>query len=186
MSESTDRAPTDSELIARAQGGEVEAYGALYERYLDPIYRYIMMRVDQQSDAEDLCETVFLRAYEALDRYQEQGHPFSAYLYQVARNLLADYYRRKDQEFDLDEAANQPEPGLNPDGQLELQEQIGAIALALGSLPEDYREVIRLRLVMELPTTTVAEWMDRSPGAVRVLLHRALIALRQNLNEGSG
>jgi RNA polymerase sigma-70 factor (ECF subfamily) len=183
MSESTPTAPPDSELIARAQRGEIEAYGALYERYLDPIYRYIMMRVDQQSDAEDLCETVFLRTYEALDRYQEQGHPFSAYLYQVARNLLADYYRRREQDFDLEEVAERPEPGINPDLQLEQQEQIGEIALALGRLPEDYREVIRLRLVMELPTSTVAEWMDRSPGAVRVLLHRALISLRESLTE---
>jgi RNA polymerase sigma-70 factor (ECF subfamily) len=185
MSESTDRSPADSELIARAQRGEVEAFGALYERYLDPIYRYIMMRVDLQSDAEDLCETVFLRTYEALDRYQEQGYPFSAYLYQVARNLLADYYRRQDQDSDLEDAIDRPDSGIDPDGQIEQQEQFGEIALALGKLSEDYREVIRLRLVMELPTSTVATWMDRSEGAVRVLLHRALTALREHLNETS-
>ncbi len=170
--------PGDPELVARAKNGQVEAFGDLYERYSDRIYRYIRMRVDTQADAEDLCEATFLRSFEALDRYRERGHPFSAYLHQVARNLLVDHYRSRTPTFGLDETVDTPaeEPELLE--QVARKEQFQQIAKALGRLPEDYQEVIRLRVVLELPTPTVAAWMGRSPGAVRVLLHRALSALR--------
>jgi RNA polymerase sigma-70 factor (ECF subfamily) len=178
MSEPKHSSPGDAELIARAKEGQVEAFGLLYERYLDPIYRFVRLRVETDGDAEDLCETVFLRTYEALARYEDQGHPFSAYLYQVARNLLADYHRRRSRA----ELAPEPtESDGGSTGDRDQQEELLAIAQAIGRLPEDYREVIRLRVVLELPTETVASWMGRSPGAVRVLLHRALKELNEHL-----
>src|SRR3990172_6387302 len=115
---------SDAELIALAQTGESEAFGELYRRYLDPIYRYIRVRVGENRLAEDLSEMVFLRSFESLGKYKERGHPFSAYLYRVARNL---------------------------------------------------------RVVLGLTTAEVAVWMGRSEGAVRVLLHRALKSLREQL-----
>ena len=172
--------PSDSDLIARAKGGQVEAFGQLYERYLDPIYRFIRMRVDGERDAEDLCETVFLRTYEALDRYEDRGHPFSAYLYQVAKNLLADHYRHRSR---LEPEGESASAGDDSGGDRDQQEELLGIAQALGQLSEDYREVIRLRVVLELPTETVASWMGRSPGAVRVLLHRALKELNKRLDK---
>jgi RNA polymerase sigma-70 factor (ECF subfamily) len=172
--------PSDSELVARAKGGQVEAFGQLYERYLDPIYRFIRMRVDGERDAEDLCETVFLRTYEALDRYEDRGHPFSAYLYQVAKNLLADHYRQRSRAEQVGEVESEESESS---GDRDHQEELLAIAQALGHLSEDYREVIRLRVVLELPTETVASWMGRTPGAVRVLLHRALKELNRNLDK---
>ncbi len=170
---------SDSELISQAQKGEIEAFGELYARYSDRLFRYLRMRVDTAADAEDLCEATFLRSFEALDRYQERGHPFSAYLYQVARNLLVDHYRGRAPTFDLDETVDtlSEEPELLDE--VERNEQFQQVAKALDRLPEDYQEVIRLRVVLELPTPTVADWMGRSPGAVRVLLHRALSALRE-------
>lgn len=185
MGETETSAVSDADLIARARHGQVESFGELYRRYLDPIYRYVRMRVNAESDAEDLCETVFLRAFEALDRYEERGHPFSAYLYQVARNLLVDHYRRQPASVGLEEADHIEELDSNPDTVVLRREQVRGISQALEQLPEDYREVIRLRVVLELPNATVAAWMERSPGAVRVLLHRALKALREGLSEGA-
>lgn len=181
MTEASGPHPSDAELIDRAQSGEVQAFGALYERYLDPIYRYIRSRVEVEADAEDLCEAVFMRSFEALERYEEQGHPYSAYLYRLARNLLVDHYRAGRVELDLERADRAAGATAGIDQQFEQREQLRSIADALATLPEDYREVIRLRVVLEFPTSTVAEWMERSPGAVRVLLHRALNALRQDL-----
>ena len=180
MGELEELTPSDAELIARAKDGQVEAFGQLYERYLDPIYRFIRMRVDGERDAEDLCETVFLRTYEALDRYEDRGHPFSAYLYQVAKNLLADHYRHQSK---LEPESESDTAGDESSGDRDQQEELLAVAQALGQLSEDYREVIRLRVVLELPTETVASWMGRSPGAVRVLLHRALRELHQTLDK---
>jgi RNA polymerase sigma-70 factor (ECF subfamily) len=180
MGELEEPSPSDAELIARAKDGQVEAFGQLYERYLDPIYRFVRMRVDSERDAEDLCENVFLRTYEALDRYEDRGHPFSAYLYQVAKNLLADHYRHHSK---LEPEGESESAGDESSGDRDQQEELLAVAQALGQLSEDYREVIRLRVVLELPTETVASWMSRSPGAVRVLLHRALKELNRNLDK---
>lgn len=182
MSETDTPLPSDAELIARAQSGEIEAFGELYTRYLDPIYRYVRTRVDGTADAEDLCETVFLRSFEALDRYQERGHPFSAYLYQVARSQLADYYRTRKVRVDLEQVSDPAAEDWDPEGAYAQHEQVLDVVYSMGKLREDYQEVIRLRVILELPTSTVAMWMDRSPGAVRVLLHRALAALREELD----
>lgn len=186
MTDQTASHPQDAELIARAQGGEVEAFGQLYERYLDPIYRYVRMRVDSDADAEDLCEAVFMRSFEALDRYEDQGHPYSAFLYRLARNLLVDHYRGQRPDVGLDRPGVESQTATDIDRQLDQRQQLRQVAAAVASLPEDYREVIRLRVVLELPTATVAEWMERSPGAVRVLLHRALSALREVLDHAEG
>lgn len=182
MNESETLTPSDAELISRAQSGEIEAFGELYGRYLDPIYRYIRSRVDETSDAEDLCETVFLRTFEALDRYQERGHPYSAYLYQVARSQLADHYRSQEILVDLEQVAKPASPDADPETAIMRHEKLMDVAVSLNKLREDYQEVIRLRVILELPTSEVAMWMDRSQGAVRVLLHRALAALREELD----
>ncbi len=182
MSETNTPSASDAELISQVQSGNMEAFGELYARYLDPIYRYIQTRVDEAADAEDLCEVVFLRTFEALDRYEERGHPFSAYLYQVARNQLADHYRTQDVRVALEQVAEPISDELDPEDAYALQERVLDVINSLGNLREDYQEVIRLRVVLELPTATTAMWMDRSPGAIRVLLHRALVALREDVD----
>ncbi len=174
--------PSDADLIARAQSGEIEAFGELYARYLDPIFRYIRTRVDETADAEDLCEAVFLSTFEALDRYQERGHPFSAYLYQVARNQLADHYRTREIRVDLEQVSEPAAADADPEATYAQRERVLDAVHSLGKLRDDYQEVIRLRVILALPTSTVAMWMDRSPGPVRVLLHRALVALREELD----
>jgi RNA polymerase sigma-70 factor, ECF subfamily len=173
---------SDAALVALAQGGEREAFGELYRRYLDPIYRYLRVRVSDDRLAEDLGEMVFLRAFESLGSYRERGHPFSAYLYRVARNLLVDHYRRRE-ELSLDHALDIPGT-IDVAGEVARRDQLRTVRAALTSLPEDQQEVIRLRVVLALPTAEVAAWMGRSEGAVRVLLHRALKALRERLADG--
>lgn len=172
----------DAKLIASAQAGDPQAFGELYERYVDQIFRYIRSRVSLEQDAEDLTETVFVRSFESLDRYEERGHPYSAFLYQVARNVLVDHYRQAEDDQALDDA--QPLEGGAPDPERRLQqgEDVERVIGAMANLPDDYQEVIRLRVLMSLPTATAAEWLDRSEGATRVLLHRALNSLRSELD----
>jgi RNA polymerase sigma-70 factor (ECF subfamily) len=179
MSEDKGPARGDAELIVRAKHGESDAFGELYQRYLDPIYRYLRVRVSDDSLAEDLSEMVFLRAFESIGSYRERGHPFSAYLYRVARNLLVDHYRRRP-EVGLEELL-ELNGGADVAAQAAQRDQLRAVRAALAGLPEDYQEVIRLRVVLALSTTETASWMGRSEGAVRVLLHRALKSLRERL-----
>jgi len=175
--------PSDSDLVARARAGEVEAFGQLYLRYFDPIFRYLRTRLADAQDAEDMAETVFLRAYQALPGYRERGWPFSAFLYQVARNALTDHYRQHRPETGLTEVENAGTPARALDEDLARMEQVAGLHRAMAQLPPDYQEVIRLRVLLSLPTETTAQWMARSEGAVRVLLHRALETLRKRIAE---
>jgi RNA polymerase sigma-70 factor (ECF subfamily) len=175
---------SDADLVARARKGEAGAFGELYRRYFDPIFRYLRLRTQREVDAEDLAATVFLRAYQSLGRYRERGWPFSAFLYQVARNALADHYRTKRPEADLEQAEDVGTAPRGLDEELEMAEQVRLVQSLMAGLPTDYQEVIRLRILLGLSTEASAHWMGRSEGAVRVLLYRALSALRTKMGDG--
>jgi RNA polymerase sigma-70 factor (ECF subfamily) len=183
MDENGYKQSEDAERISRAQDGDVEAFGDLYQKYLNPIYRYIRVRVAESRTAEDLTEAVFLRSFEALGDYEERGLPFSAFLFKVTRNLLVDHYRQQKDEAPLEtaERVTVQEPAL--DEQLIEKEATSALREALSDLPPDYQDVIRLRVLLSMPTATVADWMNRSEGAIRVLLHRALKNLREHMSK---
>lgn len=183
MNRKTHPLPQDSELISRAKAGDIEAYGELYERYIDLMYRYLRSRVTEDQTAEDLTEVVFLKAFQSLDRYQERGWPFSSFLYQIARNQLADHYRRLRDEVSLEEAQDLQAPDNDLTRTAVVDERLLILQDALEKLPEDYQEIIRLRLLLELPTPDVAAILNRSEGAIRVLLHRALKALRKQMKQ---
>ncbi|NIS83110.1 MAG: sigma-70 family RNA polymerase sigma factor [Anaerolineales bacterium] len=181
MVEETYTSLDDAQLIALAQQGEIEAFGELYTRYLDAIYRYIRLRVHNDRVAEDLTEEVFLRAFKALGDYEERGLPFSAFLFRVTRNLLVDHYRRQPEETSLEDVDQIPMIAAGLDDILIEEEQRKVLHQAIFSLPPEYQEVIRLRVILGMSTTNAAAWMDRSEGAIRVLLHRALKALRNQM-----
>ena len=181
MVEETHTSPDDAQLIALVQQGEIEAFGELYTRYLDTIYRYVRLRVHDDRAAEDLTEEVFLRAFKALGTYEERGLPFSAFLFRVTKNLLADHYRRQPEEISLEDADQVPLTATGLDETLIEMERRKALYHAIFGLPPEYQEVIRLRVILGMSTTNAAAWMDRSEGALRVLLHRALKALREQM-----
>lgn len=175
--------PSDAELVQLAKAGQTEAFGSLYRRYVDAIFRFTRSRVNSERDAEDLTENVFLKAFEGLASYQERGAPFGAYLYQVARNAIIDHYRTSKPVESLDSAELHADGRPGAEKGVIDRETVQKIERALATLPEHYQEVIRLRLMMDLPTDQVADWMDKKPATVRVLQHRALKALREALGE---
>jgi RNA polymerase sigma-70 factor (ECF subfamily) len=171
----------DAHLVSLAKAGEIEAFGELYSRYLDPIYRYIRTRVNEDQTAEDLTEETFTRAFKALDKYEERGLPFSAYLYRVTKNLLVDFYRKQKEEITLEKAADLPASAIAMDESLIRAEKHSMLGQAYKQLSTDYQEIIRLRIILGVSTSEAASWMARSEGATRVLLHRALKALREQM-----
>lgn len=175
--------PDDEALVCAAQTGDLDAFSELYQRYFATIYRYIMVRIQDELAAEDLAEKVFLNVFQKLDSYQDRGCLFSTYLYQVTRNIIIDHYRKKDRSVPLDDSFPESMETRDMDQQIIQRERLRMIRSALAELPSDYQEVIRLRILLELPTETVASWMGRSPGAVRILLHRALKTLRLQVGE---
>jgi RNA polymerase sigma-70 factor (ECF subfamily) len=182
MSEYDKAEVQDSLLIRQAKRGDRSAFGALYERYVDPIFRYVRSRVDDDHTAEDLTEAVFLRSFEAIGTYRDRGLRYSAYLYQVARNLLIDHYRREEDALSLERAESLLADESSTDDEIIRREQAATIRRAIDRLPEEYQEIIRLRVLLEIPTAEAAEWLKRSEGATRVLLHRALKALKREVD----
>jgi len=171
----------EDELIARARQGDRDAFADLYQRYLPMMYAYVRARVFDQADAEDLTEQVFLRAFQSLAHYRPRGWPYSAFLYRIARNLVIDHVRQTGKTVPVEGAEERPDPSPSADEALIQQEDKRRLKQALNRLPPDYQEVIRLRLLLSLPTPTAAAWLGRSEGAVRVLLFRAVRALRREL-----
>lgn len=177
----------DVELLRIAQDGNVDAFGELYERYAQRVFRFLYAHLDNRLDAEDLVGDVFLRVWRSLPKYQEQGVPFLAFLFRIARNALIDHYRRSGkskQNVSIDDITlrdGEPELGDTVTANLEHEE----LRQTLGELREDYRTVLVLRFLSELSPDETAAVMGRSAGAVRVLQHRALAALRKLMDKKS-
>jgi RNA polymerase sigma-70 factor (ECF subfamily) len=121
----------ESRLVLRAVQRDSAAFGLLYESHLDRIYRYIFYRVGSTGEAEDLTEIVFLKAWEAIDRYQPRGVPFVAWLYRLAHNLVVDSYRSRRPSVPLDEIKETEEPGADVIDQVEQQLDAEEVRVAL-------------------------------------------------------
>ena len=176
----------DVQLIKLTRDGDADAFGQLYERHVQTIFRFIYARLDDRQDAEDLTEEVFLRVWQALPDYEEKGVPFLAFLFRIARNAVIDFYRsagRIGYQEPIEDTVIEDlhsDPGEAAMTNLEHQE----LRRVLDNLRDEYRMVLVLRFLSELSPEETAQVMGRSIGAVRVLQHRALSALR-NLLEGS-
>lgn len=178
----------DHELVLKAQQGNVDAYGELYERHAPGIFRFVYAHIEQRQDAEDLTEEVFFRAWRSLPRYRERGVPFQFYLLRIARNALIDHYRHTQlpdhtSGRSVDEMENELADPV--DGRQELADAHPDVVANLRKLPEDHRTVLVLRYFNQLNPEEIAAVMGRSVGAIRVLQHRALIALRALIQKES-
>lgn len=175
----------DAALVKAAQTGDATAFGQLYERYRDPVYRYCLSRTGAKHEAEDLVADVFVRAMEAIDRYEDRGLPFVAFLFRIARNAAIDKSRRTRPDMSIDDLVNHPESGQNVEADAARSLERDALFRAMAKLKSDYREVLLLRFVEGYGAADVGRMTGRSEGAVRTLQHRALDRLRREL-ERSG
>lgn len=177
---------TDESLIEQAAGGDQEAFGDLYERYLDPIFRYIYYRVSTAEEAEDLTETVFLRAWETLaSKKTEKIRNFQAWLYRIAHNLTVDHHR-KNQPASLDQAhimQHIQSTTTNTEEAVVQRLTEESLSAALFRLEEPYRNVIVLRFFNKLSHAETAEILGLTAGNVRVIQYRALKQLQAIMNE---
>jgi len=141
-----------------------------------------LSRTGAKHEAEDLVADVFIRAMEALDRYEDRGLPFVAYLFRIARNAAIDRSRRTRPDMSIDELVNHPESGQNVEAEAVHSIERDALFKAMSKLKPDYREVLLLRFVEGYGAAEVGRMTGRSEGAVRTLQHRALDRLRRELD----
>lgn len=176
------RESSDAQLITRAQRGEVNAIGGLYDRHRESIFRYLWIRLDDRQLAEDLTGDVFMRMLDALPRYRMQGLPFRAWLYRIAHNLLIDYVRKMNHQTTVPLDAVE-EQGTD-DGPEQTIEQIlltERLQVALMSLEPTQCEVVTLRFLAGLSLQETALTLGKTEAAIKALQHRGLSSLRRAL-----
>jgi len=179
-------APLPSEIeegvIERAKAGEPQALGAIYDWYLPRVYRYVLSRVGNVAEAEDLTEDVFLRMLGAIGDYRKTGVPFSAWLFRIARNHVVSHYRKdgvRKGTAPLDEGMT--DGRHDPAAIVEAQMMIGEVALAVQKLPEAQRDVIALRFASGLSIAETAQVLGKRQGNVKTLQHKAVLKLQKML-----
>jgi len=173
---------SESKLIARAKS-DPAAFGALYDRYVERVYNYVYHRVGSVPDAEDLTARTFHRSLEALAAYDDRGAPFSAWLYRIAHNVVANWHRdrMRRQAVPLDAV---PAEGEGPgDGLMARALTIERVRRATRSLEPDRQMLLILKLNQGLSNTEIAAVMGRSEGAIKSLYHRTLLSLREELDD---
>ncbi len=178
---------SDTDLVELAKAGDKDAFGELYERYLDKIYSYVYYRTGNHHDAEDLTARVFFRAMAHMEGYTERGVPFQAWLYRIAHNLVANWHRDRGRRkvIPLDEFIAASLKSDSPDQQAEDQEEQDALRAAIRCLPEERQQLLFLKFVDHLSNAEIGDIMNRTEGAIKSLYHRTLIALRDELQSAA-
>lgn len=171
------------DVIDRARNGDAAAFGEIYDTHVDSVYRYLLYRVREPSDAEDLTSEVFTRAFANVHRYRWQGKSFLAWLYTIARNAVTDRRRRDRPTVELDNAHGLAEEGPTAHDRAVLGEEVDALRGAVKHLTGEQQEVLVLRFVDDLSSREVADILGKNEGAIRALQFRALGRLRRILHD---
>jgi len=171
-------------LFDRAKQGEDAALGEIYNLFFKKIYRFIFFRVGHKEVAEDLAEEVFLKGFSKISSINESA-ALEGWLYQIARNLVIDYYRQKKSTVALEEIENTLEYETNVVDVVNLQEQQKIFLKLLKELGAEQQVVIKLKFFEELENSEIAELMGKNEGAVRVIQHRAIIKLQELIKKSA-
>jgi RNA polymerase sigma-70 factor (ECF subfamily) len=173
------------ELAVAAANGSVEAVGRLYDALVGPIYRYVAVRVRRREDAEDLTQLVFERIVGSLPRYRQQGRPFEAWAFRIARNAVIDHVRRERSHEPLDDG-HEATVGDGLEAISLRIEEIRELRRAISQLTPDQQEALALRFAAGLSAEEAAQVMGRRAGTVRGLTFRAIATLRRRMNGDGG
>lgn len=160
----------------------MDAIGELYDGHHEQIFRYVWSRVRHKEAAEDLTGEIFARMVTHLPAYRPQQAPFRAWLYQIARNLIVDHFRRSGQQTAVPlQQVNAPANHANPDGLIDRQLSLEKVQEALERIDSEQRDVVLMRFVLGMSLEEVAETLNKSVGAVKSIQHRGLKSLRATL-----
>jgi RNA polymerase sigma-70 factor (ECF subfamily) len=183
----TDLDYNEEQVLARASQGDKDAFGVLYEHHVERIYNYVYYRTGNEHDAEDLTARVFQRAMNHIRNYTDRGVPFSAWLYRIAHNLVANWHRDRSrkQEIPLNDVPVLQSQGDHPEGNLVHSQEQEALLKLIRRLPPERPNLLILKFVENLSNAEIGKIMGRSEGAVKSLYHRTLLALRDQMDDGN-
>lgn len=165
-------------ILNKAKAGNQAAFSELYNLYFKKIYRFIFFRVSHKETAEDLAEEVFLKAFSKIGSINDASS-FEGWLYQIARNLVIDYYRQKKMTVSIDEVENTLEYETNVIDVLDLQQQQKVLLKLMKELTAEQQVVLKLKFFEDLENHEIAEMLNKNEGAIRVIQHRAIAKLQE-------
>jgi RNA polymerase sigma-70 factor, ECF subfamily len=174
---------SEEQLIERARR-DPEAFGELYERYVDRIYHYVFYRTGDAREAEDLTARVFYRALSHIPRYHQRGAPFAAWLYRIAHNMVANWHRDRShhRQIRLDDVITLKTEDASPEYRAEQNDEARVLLGVMTRLPAERQQLLILKFVEDMSNEEIARVMGRSEGAIKSLYHRTLVALRDELS----
>ena len=175
----------DESASVEAAKRDPDLFGELYDRYVDRIYSYIYHRVGNVHDAEDLTSRTFYRALSHIQGYVDRGIPFSAWLYRIAHNLVANWHRDRKRRpvVALDELVTRSTSGPHPESAAELADDAGFLRDAIQELDPKRQELLVLKFAEGLSNAQIGQIMGRSEGAIKSLYHRTLLQLRREMTK---
>ena len=174
----------ERQLVLQAQDGDAEAFGRIYDGYVERIYRFVFFRVDDQQTAEDITSQVFLKAWSNLNRFEFTRTPYIAWLYTIAHNTVIDHYRTRKVTTALEDVQlSQPDDAEAVENQIDLTVEMKTIKVAMQSLTDDQQQVLHLRFIEGMSNTEIAQQLGKREGAIRALQMRGLQALAKQLAE---
>lgn len=165
-------------LVERAKS-DVEAFGALYDRYIDQVYAFVCARLHNAAAAEDVTAEVFLSALRAMPRYRNEGRPFSCWLFRIAANGVASYYRRQQAHTEVSEELADQSASVEATVLRNLE--LDGLWQLIGQLPPRQQQAMRLRFQEDRSARDAARIMRKSEAAVKLLIYRAVSRLRLEL-----
>jgi len=164
---------------------DAEAYGQLYDIYIDRIFRFVFFKVSSKEEAEDITSEVFLKTWEYLCGNSREVQHFSALIYRVARNAVIDFYRSRNSHYRPtdEEQMEQIEDTRNMISEIDEKMDVASIEKHLSKIKDTYKEILLLKYIEEFSIAEIAEIMNKSKTNIRVLLHRAVKALKDVAGE---
>lgn len=170
---------SDELRIIKAAREDPKAFGELYKLYVEPVFRYLYSRVGNVHEAEDITAQAFLVAFESFDRFREDRH-FASWLFTIARNKAMDHFRKRKNLSSIDEVANIPVENDPLYGVIQL-EQMAALSKLIQAIPEEDRELLRLRFLAAMSFPEIAHFLHRNEDAVKKSIYRLLARLHSQL-----
>jgi len=172
----------EEKLIKSIQGGETHLFGQLYDHYLPKIYRFVLLKVGQKEESEDIVHDVFINAWQNLGTYSSKGFPFSSWLYHIARNKVIDYYRLKKPTTHLEDLDDSfVKVASNAEKLFDINLDLEKVKSAIQKLTPEQQDVVIMKFVEDLTHQEIAAALNKSEGAVRLLQHRAINNLKNLL-----
>jgi len=173
---------SDDLLVQQAIKRDEAAFAVLYDRHFNRIYRHIYYHLPNRTDAEDITQEVFVKAWRAIGKYKMIGVPFAAWLIAIARNLVIDHFRARKDATPLEDVEGFVQsPDETPETLAELNSNSRQVRSSILKLKEDKQKVIFMRFIYDFSYRDIAKVLGKSEGTIRVLVYRALKDLKRIL-----